>query len=270
MKTRAPSGGYDSDEKQMYRRWVWSIFKKYLPVHVSKASIVFMPGPSDAELNVARSSGARDANLVAVDHNPANVAVLRRKGFLGQTIGATIEEAFSKRIDAVVHAVHLDLTSEFSDPVARSVSSVVRSGTLADFSVIVVNVQRGRESHSAWDEFEFSLGAFPMSRTGLHSAFYDRLQVADAARCGALALCLSGFGLFGADSFRSEFLPKEIGAYLYRSETSKVSMLACAFLMWPRGSGHDIFKSSPARIRSRFLNSPPALVDRVHRLVASP
>lgn len=123
MIRTVPVSGYDHGVKRQYRRIIWKFFAENCPVPRAYAQCLLLPGPSDAEIEVALSKGFREQNLHIVDRNPAIIAWRARRFPRAQTYGVSVLRAIQERIpEGTLHCINLDLCTPITEEWASTVS----------------------------------------------------------------------------------------------------------------------------------------------------
>lgn len=140
---------YDSPAKATWRGWVWNRIAERIPkVHRRDSLILYLVGPDDRDREVATSKGFRDINLIAVDLEPDFINSVRNKGNQG-IIGRLEDILAAWPIDMPIAAVLADFTCGLSEVIDVFTYSLVLSrGIMMGKTVVVVNMQRGRDPHS--------------------------------------------------------------------------------------------------------------------------
>lgn len=154
MSRRAPSGGYRFQEKERYRREVWSVFQRYAPPSsCGNAGIMLMPSLEGLEIEEALGRGYAQKMLHAVDFNPAIVATLKKRYREISTYGVSVDRAFGRMRDngVALSGANFDLTGNFSWRIVQQMMRVNDSGVFNDGAVVAITLLRGRESPRAFE-----------------------------------------------------------------------------------------------------------------------
>jgi hypothetical protein len=146
----APVGGYDFGAKRDYRRRIWSLITRDLPVPKRDSKILFLPSKEGAEIEMALRRGFREENLFAVDKSPALVATAKwRKSFPGVRFKAGELPRAAERFKEDGHRFDvalLDLCSNFSQPLIRALVGFGQRADLSPNALVSISAMRGRET----------------------------------------------------------------------------------------------------------------------------
>lgn len=148
---RAPKGGYDTPEKDGYRRWVYDNLLPFrstpkAPEYGKIEGVLCMPSSECAEIRFALSRGLPLGELYAADDSRAVVATITRT-FPGIWAKSGSVESVVSKLSALgiqLQAINLDYCFKLSPELLRSVHAVA-SEPAAKYAVIFVNLLRGRE-----------------------------------------------------------------------------------------------------------------------------
>jgi hypothetical protein len=199
-----------------------------------------MPGLNGEEVNVATGRGFSQANLCAVDRNPAVVATLKKRFPLLRTYGVDAGRA-AERIAAQglkVQYAHLDFCSPVGLNATKELAAIGGSGCLDHLALVAINSLRGRERdglvanwRSGIETTADQLGETfrPWhARPAPHPFF--AAKGTDEARLSVLATALAGV-LIGRNAYgqpvsiRSRYVPFPIRFGIYQSNAGTQTML---------------------------------------------
>ena len=140
---------YRFGQKNNWRRRTWNDIAgrlRALGRQPRDAVVLYLPGPDDLDRVVAKEKGFRDANLIAIDANPA---VALRMGRLGKLV-------IRHRLEAVldqwnpdrnpVHVIHADLCTNINRNVVMILSNAAAICRRSGGGVVMLNMLRGREA----------------------------------------------------------------------------------------------------------------------------
>jgi len=144
----APKGGYLFEEKDKYRREVWSVFAKQTWPPCAKVG--FMPSTEGAEITIALDLGFKEENLYAIDRSAALLASAPwRKLYPGVKIYGTdvLRSGARLRNDGVqLDCMNMDLCSNLSQPMLDTFTGFINSGCHDGRIVVALTALCGRES----------------------------------------------------------------------------------------------------------------------------
>jgi hypothetical protein len=147
----APKGGYDTPEKQAYRKQVWDAL---LPAWEmakgdARAHILLMPSREGLEIEHVLSLGIPQDRIIAVDRSAAVIAtsIWRKKYPNVKFYASEVGDVWRKinRDGFVICAANLDFCSNFCDELVCQFSSFVKNTPRFTFFRIAVTVAKGRE-----------------------------------------------------------------------------------------------------------------------------
>jgi hypothetical protein len=147
MTIKAPKNGYAFEEKDAYRKHVWSFFNDNLS---KDAKILFFPSKEGLEIPIALSHGFKQENLIAVDNSPAVIATSswRKKypdvKFYGGMLSNVIERI--KKDNILIDAANLDFCNNLSLELLQEFNTFVCSDILNNSCYISLTMMNGRES----------------------------------------------------------------------------------------------------------------------------
>jgi hypothetical protein len=151
VKVRSPKGGYDNDEKQKYRIKVWSILykecKKYLIDQ--NAKVLLLPSKEGIEIDVAISFGIRADQIIAIDENPALIAVSswRKKHPDVIYFGCKVSQVHTKikKKGWYLAAANLDFCNSFSQELVYEINEFLKHTPRSYDFPFFVTFAKGRE-----------------------------------------------------------------------------------------------------------------------------
>ena len=156
---------YDNTQKHGWRNWAWNRVVERLPEFIGRVSfnvkrmsnidrrvleaktVLYLSGPDDFDRQVALRLGFRNENIIAVDTDPGNIAMVRRNGGIG-IVGKLDEVIMAWRSDWPVDAVIADLCCGLSLESLMLIRSMLASIAVPQSAVVAVNLQRGRDAAS--------------------------------------------------------------------------------------------------------------------------
>jgi hypothetical protein len=155
---------YDNPEKNKWRRWQWEQATRLLPefimrpsfnprklnaidrITVQNKTVAYLCGPDDLDRHVALQLGYLPENLLAIDKNAANIDSVRRNGGTGIScdLSKFLLSASGFHVDILLADFTWGITSNFFE----FLISMFASDVISDDTVVVINLLRGRDSHS--------------------------------------------------------------------------------------------------------------------------
>lgn len=153
IERRAPKNGYDNDEKQKYRHDVWRVLSEKCLDRLSQSDaykVLLLPSKEGIEIDVAMSYGIKPHQIVAIDENPALIAVSkwRKKHPEVKYFGKKVSEIGKVIQDKgwTLAAANLDFCNNFSAELIQEVNGFFeKTPVTKDFSFFVT-MAKGRES----------------------------------------------------------------------------------------------------------------------------
>lgn len=171
MEVRQPKIGYNSEEKQSYRKEVWDAL---LSMPRSKdGKILILPSSGGEEIDYIISRGVKQSEIICIDENPAVIAsaAWRKKYKSIRVYGCKVSSVAGRLIKDgfTLDIANLDLCNNFSEELVTEVMSFLRDAPLCenDFS-FSVTVSKGREqsvtnylmnilmTESSWKKSDFT------------------------------------------------------------------------------------------------------------------
>jgi len=150
---RGPSGGYESDAKEAYRNSIWdSLAPIAIPVFKDhpEAHVLLLPSKNGREIKTAIDHGIPQNRIVAIDENPAIIAVSewRKKypdvKFYGCKLSQVGEKL--KKDGIVLIAANIDLCNNLSSELIEELSKFRQSILVYDRWAFAVTMAKGREN----------------------------------------------------------------------------------------------------------------------------
>ena len=253
---------YDSGTKATWRGWQWNRIVERLPEFrdrkgpipinnttraiCAEKTVVYLCGPDDADREHGRRFGFRDENMIAVDIDESNVAIVKQNP-IANGIDMPLQElllAWPK--DWPLDVVIADLCSGLDASSIGVLSSLIASNAVHTKTVASVNLQRGREQpgslfHQCRDFFnemseERKLLANRQAADGIPFAHRGRLFFVEAVNtvCTTRNIDLPTIG--DAQKFCDTFKPV-CNSYL-SPPSYRIRMDSCIFIMGLLALGH--------------------------------
>lgn len=221
MKTRkpwkAPVGGYEFTQKDIYRRQIWNLGRAY---RLQKGRVLLMPSREGLEIEVARNKGIRTRQMYLVDYNRATAAHLTRAyPERAESFGCSAVEAI-RRIAASnerLSFANFDFTSQLNMTDLRGLAEMTNLNVWEDRSGIAVTMQRGREKRGVFELLIAASGA--QVNAGLRD-MNQSLTPRDIAALSVVATVLT----------RRDSVAVPRAAGVYKSSAGQLTMLWCFFL----------------------------------------
>ncbi|WP_300396394.1 hypothetical protein [Henriciella sp.] len=193
---RAPKTGYTSPEKADYRERVWSAIGNEAGVFLTdpRAMWLLLPSREGAEIEVAIRHGIPEDRIIAIDENPALIAVShwRKRWPRVKYFGCPARDVGKKIADRgwVLAGANLDLCYNFSESLINEVNAFLATTPRFHNFCIAVTIMKGREG-SALARFvnETTSEAFSESRM---AALFDQS-----------ALCSSPWSVLDQGKYRA-------------------------------------------------------------------
>lgn len=226
----APSGGYDFENKSIYRQRIWEIFKLWQKNDRFAAHALFMPSSEGLEIETARQAGYQYRRMHVVDSNPAIVAHLKRRWPEVLTYGVTVDRAVERCILNGVNldVLHLDYCGNVGLNVLSSLMNIASCLPNERCPLIAVNILRGRELTPITDTHEYFL---KKGTSTVPPEFLDGSLFADFVGYDRLRFMLILSALEGReiDGLTPRFIPFPIAHGRYRSSAGTQTFLWSVF-----------------------------------------
>lgn len=227
---------YSSDEKQEYRKAVWTVFREHVledVCNVPEARVVLLPDKKGREIEVALSLGFPEDKLFCIDLSPGRIlaSVWRDRFPLIESLGMRLSRVGS-RIRSRGHkvlAANLDLCTNFSGELLQEVGLFVEA-CLRPGALFAVTIQKGRED--------------PAVLALMDALLEGKEMEGEERRLMAMIRCLPTFSYR-----RAPVLLKE-GTYV----SSRTPMVFGVFKI------HSLFKESVSLLNSDRIRSSQNLV----------
>lgn len=153
VKRRGPKKGYDNKSKSEYRNRVWeTLSKKCKPVlkQSNNAKVLLLPSKEGIEIDVAINYGIKPEQIIAIDENPAVIAVSKwRKKYPNVNyFGCKVSEVGPK-IESngwILAAANLDFCNQFSEEIINEINSFLNSTPIYESFSFFITMAKGRES----------------------------------------------------------------------------------------------------------------------------
>lgn len=193
LKRRSPKNGYDNEQKNIYRHDVWEILSKECKRALmdSRAKVLMLPSKEGIEIDVAISYGIEPNQIIAIDENPALIAVSdwRKKHPEVKYFGCKVSEVHKKikQKNWYLAAANLDFCNNFSTELIHEVNTFLKYvPRTKDFSFFVT-FGKGREG-SALLMLLKELEAPDCFEHGRSAALYHMIKETGGSPKGCLSL----------------------------------------------------------------------------------
>jgi hypothetical protein len=152
---RAPEGGYDFREKELYRQEVWQGMQRAARdwshgverIDLENATVLILPSLEGLEIDRALERGVQPDRLYIVDDDPKVIATLKVKypDFAERMYTMPIDKAAEMLAaqSVKIDVINLDLCHNISKELQKTVTRVIKA---LHPHLIGVTVQRGRET----------------------------------------------------------------------------------------------------------------------------
>lgn len=145
MAMRGSRKDYKFGQKNHWRRTVWNEVLRRTAGREYTEPILYLAGPQDLDRAIALDKGVPGQNLIAVDRDQKNIASVRAAKY--PVIYGDIEDVIASwPISRPVCAVLLDFCAGFVQPTVDVYDLLERKPFRE--SVVMINMQRGRDSYS--------------------------------------------------------------------------------------------------------------------------
>lgn len=154
---KAPKKGYDNEIKMEYRHKVWKyLSKKCLPTlrENDNCKVLLLPSKEGIEIDVALSYGIRESDIIAIDENPAVIAVSKwRKKYPNIAyFGCKVSKVGSRIREKgwYLAGANLDFCNTFSEELINEINCFFKHTNITNNFSFCVTMGKGRESKALY------------------------------------------------------------------------------------------------------------------------
>lgn len=149
LSIRGPIQGYQTKEKDLYRKKVWENIRNAFHNHLSDKKVLIFPSNHDREIKVVLDSGVKEENIWACDENAAILASAKwhkeypKINILGVKLERAIEKLYAKKIK--IDIANFDFCSNLCESVFCDVANFIKF-IASDYFCYSITILKGRET----------------------------------------------------------------------------------------------------------------------------